>query len=151
MFPPPFDNNSGSALAEVLEDLVEGLSHPATIVTGRCRLRRWLGYGRRRLLGRRPVVTASITVVTTTPAPVTIAATRAAATTVAITRASAAPVTIATTRAGRLGVGQRGPFEGVDQLEADFAPIDLTHSDLELLTVGQIVLDPLDPCRAVET
>ncbi len=48
-------------------------------------------------------------------------------------------------------LGKGRTRKGLDEFEAHLAPLDLADPDLEHVTVGQVVLDPLDPLGAVET
>lgn len=90
-----------------------------------------------------PVTTITASVATVTPTISTITASVATVT---------PTVTSATSIAGwGICTGQRGTLERLDQFEAHFASVDLSDSHLDLITFGQVVLDPLDPLRAVET
>ena len=77
--------------------------------------------------------------------------------------AAAAITTLAaftTTPSGRLGAAiaatalvvrrKCGALERLNQLEADFATVHLTHAHLQLIAFRQIILDTLDSSRAVD-
>ncbi len=142
---PSFEVVTERLFAELFEDLVEALGSTTTIA-GCHRLLR----GALLLRGAIPVaaVTTPIPVTTTTVATTAVTAPIPPATVpVTATVVGAALATLT----GRLGVGKGGPFQRLHQLEADLAPIDLADTDLDLLTVAQVVLDPLDTLGAVET
>jgi hypothetical protein len=135
------------SVALVVEYLVETLGNPATLTAGGrlCRL----------VAGALPV---AVTTSTIASAPVTIAASALAATatmaatTVAATTVAATTLTTPTRALARCaGVGQGGAFQRLHQFETHLAPIDLADTYLEQLAVAQIILDVLDPLRAVET
>jgi len=127
-------------VAKLVEDLIEALGRTAPITAGH---RLWLSRAARAAGAPTAVsVTVPIPIATSPIATATITAVASAVVTTSLATA---------TLLWWLGVGQRGAFERLDQLETDFAPIDLTNTNLELLSVAQVVLHSFDSLRAVET
>ena len=134
----PAPLNKTCVLVSGLPHLLEGVFEAGSLAT--------LATGRRRrldgLLGAAPVTAVAVATspVAVVPPPVAIAA---------------APVVVVTTTItallGSLLGGQGGALEGLGQLEAHLAAVDLADPHLHGLAFAEIVLDVLDALGAVET